>query len=72
MAGSLQPFAGCLASFAMPQAVRELNLYREGDTTHFGQVLDACRIRNCWEQVKSSGDLATRQQVRVCAGVTAV
>jgi hypothetical protein len=28
-----------------PEAVRELNFYREGDTTHFGQVLEGCQAR---------------------------
>lgn len=26
-------------------AMRELNLYKEGDTTHFGQILDGCQVR---------------------------
>ena len=25
-------------------AMRELNLYKEGDTTHFGQSLDGCQV----------------------------
>ena len=25
-------------------AMRELNLYKEGDTTHFGQTLDGCQV----------------------------
>jgi len=28
-----------------PEAIRELNFYREGDTTHFGQVLEGCQAR---------------------------
>ena len=27
-----------------PEAVRALNFYREGDTTHFGQVLEGCQV----------------------------
>lgn len=26
-------------------AFREINMYKEGDTTHFGQVLDGCQAR---------------------------
>ena len=26
------------------QAVRELNLYSEGDKTHYGQVLNGCQV----------------------------
>ena len=25
-------------------AMRELNLYKEGDTTHFGQSLEGCQV----------------------------
>ena len=28
-----------------PEAVRALNFYCEGDTTHFGQVLEGCQVR---------------------------
>lgn len=28
-----------------PEAIRGLNFYREGDTTHFGQVLEGCQAR---------------------------
>lgn len=34
------------------QEVRELNMYHEGDVTHFGQALEHCRVRTCWEQVR--------------------
>lgn len=27
-----------------PEAVRALNFYREGDATHFGQVLEGCQV----------------------------
>ncbi len=26
--------------------IRDLNMYREGDTTHYGQVLDGCQVTN--------------------------
>ncbi|CAH1406870.1 unnamed protein product [Nezara viridula] len=31
-------------------AVREINLYKEGDLTHFNQELTYCNVRRCWEQ----------------------
>lgn len=34
-----------------PEAVREANMYDEKDVTHFGQVLDGCQVRPCWEYV---------------------
>ncbi|XP_053996533.1 xanthine dehydrogenase [Hylaeus anthracinus] len=33
-----------------PAKVSELNLYREGDTTHYNQKLINCTIRRCWEE----------------------
>ena len=30
------------------QAVRELNLYSEGDRTHYGQVLNGCQVGSSW------------------------
>ncbi|GFR49634.1 hypothetical protein Agub_g11707 [Astrephomene gubernaculifera] len=47
----------------LPDAeVRSLNMYREGDVTHFGQVLEACRARACWEQVLASSEYERRLQ----------
>ena len=37
------------------RAVRRVNMYDEGDTTHFGQVLDGCQLKSCFEQVRSDG-----------------
>uniref|UniRef100_A0A6A7FS67 xanthine dehydrogenase n=1 Tax=Hirondellea gigas TaxID=1518452 RepID=A0A6A7FS67_9CRUS len=34
-----------------PVEVRERNLNRVGDSTHYGQVLENCTVRRCWEQV---------------------
>jgi xanthine dehydrogenase large subunit len=46
-----------------PEVVRETNLYREGDTTHYGQeVKDAVRIRQIWEQLKSESRFRERRQ----------
>lgn len=45
-----------------PEAVRAANMYDEADTTHYGQELDACQVKPCWEQVREStlfpGDLS--------------
>ena len=29
--------------------VREMNLYSLGDNTPYGQELDDCQVRRCWE-----------------------
>lgn len=34
------------------EVIRELNLYQEGDKAHYGQVLDACRIQRCWDDIR--------------------
>ncbi|KAH3859121.1 hypothetical protein DPMN_101836, partial [Dreissena polymorpha] len=34
-----------------PSEVRELNLYQEGDRTHYGQELKPCFIRKCFDEV---------------------
>lgn len=40
--------------------VRRMHLYNEGDLTHFGQLLDNCQIRSCWERVVSTSQHAQR------------
>ncbi|XP_064383993.1 xanthine dehydrogenase/oxidase-like isoform X2 [Halichondria panicea] len=34
------------------EAVRELNMYRDGDLTPWGQVQAQCSVRRCWDQLK--------------------
>jgi len=42
--------------------VRERNFYREGDTTHYGQVVeDAERLGVIWERLKETSRFAARQ-----------
>lgn len=41
-----------------PMTVRELNFYKQGDTTHFGQKLDQCLVKECWDQVIEQADVA--------------
>ena len=45
-----------------PEIVRERNLYREGDTTHYGQtVKHADRIATIWGQLKESSHFSARR-----------
>jgi xanthine dehydrogenase large subunit len=48
---------------ALPSdVVRERNFYREGDRTHYGQVVkDAGRIHNIWRQLKASSEFDRRR-----------
>ncbi|KAK8381248.1 hypothetical protein O3P69_008249 [Scylla paramamosain] len=42
-----------------PKVVREKNLYKSGDTTHFGQVIERCTVSRCWEEVLDQSDYST-------------
>ena len=45
-----------------PDLVRERNLYRDGDTTHYGQeVGDAGRLAIVWSELKRTSDFAARR-----------
>ncbi|MBV9401334.1 MAG: xanthine dehydrogenase molybdopterin binding subunit [Bryobacterales bacterium] len=45
-----------------PEIVRERNFYREGDTTHYGQMVkDAGRIETIWSRLKESSDFGARR-----------
>ena len=39
-----------------PNAVREKNFYKEGDSTHFNQKLDDCQLQNVWAQIHERAD----------------
>lgn len=36
-----------------PRAVRRVNMYDEGDRTHYGQLLEGCQVKACFEQVRA-------------------
>lgn len=40
----------CIFYYVIFSQVREINLYTEGDSTHFNQELTYCNVRRCWEQ----------------------
>lgn len=45
-----------------PLAVREPMLYKDGDTTHFGMVMEGCQVVPCWESVlKQAGGWQERR-----------
>mmetsp|Transcript_34636 Transcript_34636/g.58034 ORF Transcript_34636/g.58034 Transcript_34636/m.58034 type:complete len:1370 (-) Transcript_34636:596-4705(-) len=45
-----------------PAELREKNLYREGEITHYGMELDGCHLRDMWSQVIESSDFYSRRQ----------
>jgi xanthine dehydrogenase/oxidase len=42
--------------------IRELNMYHDGDVTHFNQPLQPFLARECWSKMKQLSLLATKQQ----------
>ncbi|WAR00721.1 XDH-like protein [Mya arenaria] len=50
--------------FGGPQGmmmIRELNLYQEGDRTHFGQELSPCFIQKCFDECVKQSDFLRRK-----------
>lgn len=41
--------------------IRELNMYREGDSTPYDMVLSNCTIRKCWTQLKETSSFIARK-----------
>ena len=44
-----------------PEDVRELNFYKDGDTTPYGQLLTPCNLGRCWAQVKETSSFNDRK-----------
>jgi xanthine dehydrogenase/oxidase len=44
-----------------PTEVRHLNLYHDGDHTHFRQALVDCHIQKCWEELIEKADVQQRR-----------
>lgn len=42
--------------------VRKLNLYNEGDLTHFNQKLEGFTLRRCWEECLVNSDYHSRRK----------
>ncbi|OCT77525.1 hypothetical protein XELAEV_18028617mg [Xenopus laevis] len=43
------------------EQVKQLNLYSEGDLTHFNQKLESCTIRRCWEECLKQANYQERK-----------
>ena len=44
-----------------PADLRALNLYREGDQTHFNQTLSYCTLDRCWRECRTQADYERRR-----------
>lgn len=45
------------------EEVRQLNLYNEGDLTHFNQKLEGFTLRRCWEECLVNSDYHSRRKL---------
>ncbi|XP_059473955.1 xanthine dehydrogenase [Neocloeon triangulifer] len=45
-----------------PAEVRRLNLYQDGDVTHYNQQLDNCTLQRCWDECEQKSDYANRRK----------
>lgn len=43
-------------------AISQLNLYKEGDLTHYNQKLEHCTLQRCWTECLDSSKLNDRRQ----------
>lgn len=42
--------------------VRQMNLYQEGDQTHYNQVLEYCTLNRCWDECKAMSRMEERNK----------
>ena len=45
-----------------PLTIRELNMYKEGDVTHFNQPLINCTLERCWSECKKQSEFAKQEE----------
>ncbi|KAJ4447027.1 hypothetical protein ANN_09015 [Periplaneta americana] len=45
-----------------PLEIASLNLYKEGDTTHFNQPLEHCTLKRCWDECLERADYLRRKK----------
>ncbi|KAJ9595230.1 hypothetical protein L9F63_013467, partial [Diploptera punctata] len=45
-----------------PLEISALNLYKEGDTTHYTQPLEHCTLRRCWDECLQNSNYANRKK----------
>ncbi|XP_019526140.3 xanthine dehydrogenase [Aedes albopictus] len=39
----------------------ELNMYQEGDKTHYNELIENCNVRRCWQEMIASSDFKDRR-----------
>lgn len=45
------------------EEIVDINIYREGDLTHYNQTLTYCTLSRCWEECITSSDYWQRKQL---------
>lgn len=41
--------------------IRYINMYNQGDITHYNQRLETCTVRQCWEECYRNSDFDKRK-----------
>ena len=42
--------------------IREMHLMKEGEKTHYGQLVENCNVEKCWHQVIQQSDYMLRKK----------
>jgi xanthine dehydrogenase molybdopterin-binding subunit B len=42
--------------------IASMNLYKEGDKTHFNQPLEHCTLQRCWDECLERADYVSRKK----------
>ncbi|CAB4069123.1 XDH [Lepeophtheirus salmonis] len=45
-----------------PESIREINMYQEGDVTYYGQELENCSLRRCWQECEALSQFSERRR----------
>ncbi|XP_056637903.1 xanthine dehydrogenase [Diorhabda sublineata] len=45
-----------------PASVSEINLYKQGDLTHYNQLVENCTLDKCWKECLSTSDYNNRKK----------
>jgi xanthine dehydrogenase molybdopterin-binding subunit B len=54
-------FVVILHSVMLKSQVRQINMYKEGDVTPYGQILEDCTVRQCWDECIASSQYEERK-----------
>lgn len=44
------------------EEIRQINLYQENLTTHYGQALEHCTMQRCWDECLEKSNFSERKR----------